>query len=159
MISVTQFRELIVRPALQSIGLYSISAEELVLGTALQESRLTYIKQLGRGPALGFFQMEPATFSDIWVNYLKYNRALGERVEKLAITPATDPNNLIYSLPFAAAMCRVHYLRVPEALPEQGDYEGQAEYWKEHYNTFLGAGTEEGYLESWLAYSGVRSSS
>jgi len=153
MLEVHQFRELVVRPALKAIKAWSPAAEELVLGTALQESRLIYIKQLGRGPALGVFQMEPATHDDIWKNYLKYKTDLAKNVGKLS--HAVNSRSLITDLLYAAAMTRVHYLRVPEPLPAEGDFEGQAAYWKDHYNTYLGAGTEEEYLESWHSYSGI----
>lgn len=154
MIDVVQFRDLVVQPALKAIGLYSPAAEELVLGTAIQESGLRYIHQLGKGPALGLFQMEPATYLDIWHNYLVYKEALAMNVTKLAHNLA--PEAMITDMLFAAAMCRVHYRRVKDPLPEQGDYEAQAAYWKEHYNTFQGAGTEEEYLDNWYAHSGVK---
>ncbi len=53
MINTTQFRDLVVRPTLKQINLYSASAVELLMGTAVQESRLTYLQQLDEGPALG----------------------------------------------------------------------------------------------------------
>ena len=152
MIDVKQFRELIIRPALKKIKLWSPAAEELLLGTALQESRLKYIKQLGTGPACGVFQMEPATHDDIWKNYLKYKPDLASAVAKLS--HSVNAQSLITDLLYAAAMTRIHYLRVPEALPAEGDIDGMAECWKEHYNTYLGAGTEEEYIESWYSYSG-----
>lgn len=154
MISIPQFRELILQPALTVIGIHSPAAEELVLGTALQESRLQYIKQLGNGPALGFFQMEPATHEDIWKNYLAYHDDMAEKAKSLA-APTTaahpSPNEMIGNLWYAAAMCRIHYRRVPDALPAAGDVPGMAAYWKEFYNTYLGAGTEEEYEENWFA--------
>jgi hypothetical protein len=153
MLDVYQFRELVVAPGLKAIKAWSPAAEELVLGTALQESRLKYIKQLGNGPALGVFQMEPATHDDIWKNYLKYKPELAVGASKLS--HSVNSRSLITDLLYAAAMCRIHYLRVPDALPAEGDFEGQAAYWKDHYNTYLGAGTEEEYLESWYSYSGV----
>ena len=157
MISIPQFRELILKPALTVVDAYSPAAEELVLGTALQESRLEFIKQLGGGPALGLFQMEPNTHEDIWVNYLAYNDELADKVKSLAApTTANHPsaNELIGNMWYAAAMCRVHYRRVPEALPAAGDVPGMAAYWKEYYNTYLGAGTEEEYEENWFANMG-----
>ena len=36
----------------------------------------------------------------------------------------------------------------PEALPEAGDLEGQAAFWKQHYNTPLGAGTVGKYMSA-----------
>ena len=157
MINIPQFRELILRPALTVIGYHSDAAEELVLGTALQESRLTYIKQLGSGPALGVFQMEPATHDDIWENWLAYKDDVAEKLLTLAAPNNGEhpsANELIGNLWYAAAMCRIHYVRRPEALPEAGDVPGQAAYWKEHYNTYLGAGTEDEYEEVWFQHMG-----
>ena len=151
MINVPQFKNLVVEPALRAIGLYSEAAAELVLGTGIQESRLMYLKQLGGGPALGVFQMEPATHKDIWQNYLAYRQDLAMDVAKLGHSVA--PEALTTDLLYAAAMCRVHYLRVPVALPAAGDFEAQAAYWKEYYNTFLGSGTEDEYLEHWNTFS------
>jgi len=153
MLHVEHFKTLIIQPALERIGLYSESASQLLLGTALQESNLRYLKQLGNGPALGLFQMEPATHDDIWNNFLLYRGVLADKVEVLA--PGYDAAPMVWNLIYAAAMCRVHYYRVPEALPAAGDYEAQANYWKRFYNTELGAGTREEYLVNWYALSGV----
>ena len=49
-------------------------------------------------------------------------------------------------------MCRVHYYRVSEALPEENDIEGMARYWKKYYNTPLGAGTEEEFIHNYKEY-------
>ena len=49
--------------------------------------------------------------------------------------------NLATNLMYGAAVCRLCYYRKPDALPAAGDIEGQAAFWKQHYNTLLGAGT------------------
>jgi len=108
---------------------------------------------LGNGPALGLFQMEPATHDDIWNNFLVYRIELGKKVDALAVD--TDSIAMVFNLIYAAAMCRVHYYRVPEALPDAGDYEAQAKYHKKFYNTELGSSTVEQYLKNWYALSGV----
>ena len=75
-----QLRNLI-RRVLIGIGGYSEEAENLLMGTAAQESALgEYIRQLGNGPALGIFQMEPETFDDIVRNYLSYRPDLCRKV-------------------------------------------------------------------------------
>ena len=157
MLDINQFRELVIKPALTVIDGHSPAANELVLGTALQESRLQYIKQLGNGPALGFFQMEPNTHEDIWTNFLSYRKELAEKVMSLAATTTAhhpSSNELIGNMWYGAAMCRIHYMRVPDPLPKAGDVPGMAMYWKEHYNTHLGSGTEEEYEENWFANMG-----
>ena len=44
-----QLRDLVIRPTLKRLGLWSTAAEELVLGTGIQESGLQYLQQLGAG--------------------------------------------------------------------------------------------------------------
>ena len=152
MIDLGQFREYVIDPVLEEMSMYSVAASELLLGTAIQESRLTYLVQLGGGPALGVFQMEPATFRDIWTNYLAYRPSISKSVQSIAGVTAAEhatAKQMVWHLAFAAAMCRVHYRRVAEAMPPAGDRPAQAAYWKEYYNTPLGAGTEAEYLENW----------
>lgn len=151
MIDIKQFRDHVVDPTLEQLGLYSIAASELVLGTALQESKLTYLVQLGGGPALGVCQMEEATHDDIWRSFLAYR----ERLRLELQTMGRSAIELTWNLRYSVAMCRVHYRRVRHPLPEAGDLEGQAHYWKQHYNTELGKGTVEEYCRSWQATRGV----
>ena len=61
------------------------------------------------------------------------------------IAPAFSDENLATNLMYGAAVCRLCYYRQPEALPEAGDIEGQAAFWKQHYNTPFGAGTVSKY--------------
>lgn len=139
----------VIRPVLKNLDLWSEAAERLVLGTACQESECgRWLHQLGGGPALGIFQMEPATWDDIATNFLVYRKELDAKVEKWAcVQGPLDAEEMIGNLYYATAMCRVHYLRVPEPIP---DYlGGQAAYWKKYYNTELGRGTVQEYLNSW----------
>lgn len=125
----------------------------LLLGTAIQESRLTYLKQKGGGPALGLFQIEPATFNDIYNRYLKREdkKELLGRVQQF--TTAQDVRDqVIGNIPFAVVIARVRYLMVPEALPAHDDLQALAEYWKAHYNTSRGAGTVQGFIENYKFY-------
>jgi len=142
----------VIRPTLKSLDLWSIEAEQLVLGTACQESECgRWLKQLGGGPAVGIYQMEPATHDDIWKNFLEYKEVL---VDKLAAFYFDgNSNELVGNLYYATAMCRIHYLRVPEAIPV--GLRKQAEYWKRFYNTELGAGTIDEYIQSWERFVGT----
>ena len=143
-----QFARLVVRPALETLELWSPAAERLVLGTALTESNLDYIEQLGGGPALGYFQMEPATADDIWKNYLWYRSELLWKVMVLSVSDIDRTAQLAGNAYFGAALCRVHYYRVPAALPAVDDSAGLADYWKRYYNTSKGAGTPEHFLRA-----------
>ena len=142
-----QLTDLVIRPTLKRLGLWSTAAEELVLGTGIQESGLQYLQQLGGGPASGIWQMERATHDDIWTNFLHYRTKLGLNV--LGPYAKPDHTRLVWDLAYACALCRVHYLRSPSVLPSAGDIVGQAAFWKRWYNTPLGKGTEEQYIANW----------
>lgn len=128
----------VVRQALSHIGQWSEHAEELVMLTAAAESNLRYVVQIGGGPARSHFQIEKATERDIFDNYLAYRKDLRQRVIELRdLTPlSSDPlrDNPLYS----AALCRIHYRRVPERLPFKDDVVGMAKYHKKYFNTSQG---------------------
>ena len=130
---------------------YSLHAENLVLGTAAQESAYgKYAVQIGGGPARGKFQMEEATHNDIWKNFLKYKPRLAKLV--LSISGLTEPdfNALEKNDIYACAMCRVHYFRVKEPIPTT--LNGYAYYWKQYYNTHEGKGTISEFINNYLKY-------
>lgn len=144
MIDPKHFRIYVIRPTLKHLGLWSYAAELLVLGTALVESRLTYLHQIG-GPALGVFQIEPKTHDDVWKNYLLHRDKLAKSVVGLS-TPFLNSDQLAWNFGYGAAMCRIIYWRRPEPLPSALDIQGMGAYWKAHYNTHLGEGTVQGWM-------------
>jgi hypothetical protein len=146
-----QLLNYIIRPVLRDLGLWSEPAERLVLGTACQESACgQYVHQI-EGPALGIYQCEAASHDDIWDNYLDFNLDLSKKVQRWYINTTNElsdelPGNLYY----ATAMCRIHYLRVPEPIPDT--LPGQAALWKLRYNTPKGKGTVEEYIHNWRRF-------
>lgn len=142
-----QLRTYVIAPVLTHLGLYSQEAENLLVGTACAESLCGKYLHQQNGPALGLYQMEPATAKDIMDNFLKYKPDLCKKVKDLMIPSITLEENLIGNLYFATAMCRVHYLRDKEPIPTTK--EGMANMWKRVYNTPLGKGTVEGFLRKW----------
>lgn len=144
-----QLRHEIVRPALQLIGMYSPAAECLVMGTAAQESRLAYVRQI-KGPALSLWQMEPATHDDIWQHWLVYKPDVQQDVlAAIYVNTPPDAERLVWDLRYGAIMCRLHYRRQPEALPAPDDIWSMAAYWKRTYNTALGKGTEQEFVRNY----------
>lgn len=150
----SDFLNQVIRPALTAINLDSPAAEQLLLATALQESDLRATVQLGGGPALGYFQMEPATHDDIWANFLRYRVELAASLRDLAGIAAGTPRAALLASNhrYAAAMTRVHYMRVPAPLPPAGDAAAMAAYWKDHYNTAGGAGSTAQFMRKWASY-------
>lgn len=164
MIRAAHFRNLLVRPVLQRLSLanpklYSQAAENLLMGTAAQESGLGYnMHQIGGGPALGAFQIEPATFLDIMDRYLKResNEGIREQVEYFCYrgVKANDPQQLITNLPLGCAVARIRYWMEPDPLPDAFDLGGLAEYWDIHYNANPEHGTEQEFIENYRGFVG-----
>ncbi len=166
---VDDFRELVVRPALQLLAetadkprLWSPAAENLVVGTAVHESgglrhlwqkdangvRLTH-EQAGRG----LFQIQPETHSDLWQSYLNYHPTLADALTDLAANHRfSDDMELVGNLPYAAAVCRLIYWRKRPPLPPADDIEGLGRYWKAHYNTAEGGGTAAQFIFNYRTY-------
>src|SRR6185369_5669757 len=113
-INASQLREFIISPVLAKFGAgwdNSRAVELLVLTAATESKGGTYLKQI-RGCALGIYQMEPATYDDIWDNFL-----IGEnyRMARLLLNacglkdrPAAEC--MMHNLYFATGMARLHYL-------------------------------------------------
>jgi len=150
----SQFGKLIARVIAEQ-NLYSDTALNLLLGTAAQESHLgTYLRQLGGGPALGVFQMEPSTEADIWNNYLFFGRA-DKRKAIYKISGVRSANNngaLEWNIAYAICMARLQYRRIKEPFPNSFDIVGMAKYYKSYYNTLLGKGTEQEFIQNYIKY-------
>jgi len=150
----------IIQPTLDKMGwsgspiaINSRAAAQLLLGTALVESRLVFLRQL-QGPALGFYQMEPRTYKDIcrWLDTKIGLKEILQTTNYCEILPPVEA--LQWNLRLATQFARLHYFRVQERLPDYDDIWAQAAYWKKHYNTSRGKGTVEKYLTIWDRYVG-----
>lgn len=143
MFKYNQFKEVIVRPVLDDLQMYSENAETLLMFTAGAESLGgTYLTQV-KGPALGVFQCEPDTHYDIWFNFIKYRSGLMNIMAlKFAVNNIPEAFRLVYDLRYAAAIARIHYLRVKEPLPNKDNIEAVYEYYKKYYNTVKGKSSQ-----------------
>lgn len=140
MLDYRQFRQYIVRDTLKLTPWWSQAAENLLLGTALVESNLIYLAQLGRisNGGLGVYQCEKATYNDV-CHYLKQRPELASPILQLCHYDDFPPaEHLIHDLRLATFICRMHYWRVPEALPKLDDAPGLANYHKRFYNSASG---------------------
>lgn len=143
--NVTQFRELIERVLRSRRELYSISAVNLLLGTGAQESACgTYLRQLGGGPAMGAFQMEPQTFDWLKVKYRDFYPEIMHAVF----------DRLEWDLWLAIFMARLRYRVDPKPLPAPSDLRALAHYYKRVFNTAAGAATPEQFISSWAQHIG-----
>ena len=156
-----QLRELVIRPTLRYLDPeipYSETAVELLMMTAAHESHLGhYIAQV-KGPALGIYQMEPATEADIYDNFLDFRKTLWNKMEAItgtAILLDRDGEDLIHNVAYATAMARVHYFRDPQALPsgslsDEGTIRELAHYAKRVFNTELGKAHADNYYNAYM---------
>lgn len=155
MIDPIQMRDYIVRPVLRHLEPeipYTLAAEQLLLGTAAQESRLGYLHQLGRGPAVGIWQMEPFTHDDLWrTTLLGASNPLARKVRTLELPDwyGNDAKEMAGNLYYACAMARVFYRRIQAPLPPVFDARAMGDYWKKYYNTVHGKGTVDEFIASW----------
>lgn len=152
--NVNQFRAEIVAPTLRALDMHSEAAVRLMVGTALVESGLDYLRQIGGGPALGVFQIEPATARDVLFRYLAMREELRRRVMDWL---CYDPLSLTHTLPsggetqlerrlkgdlhLGCVVARLKYWMDPRPLPDASDIPNLGGVWKDVYNTKAGAGT------------------
>ena len=153
MINIKELKEGIIEPVLLFLKLDNDirASMQQILGTSATESDLgKFRKQIGGGPALGIFQMEPLTHDDIWDNYLRYRTDIVDKIKVINDNPIYE--DLEYNDAYATAMCRIHYYRSSMLMPNADDIEAMAHMWKVVYNTKLGKGTEEKFIEKYNKY-------
>tara|TARA_R110000787_G_scaffold254663_2_gene359957 strand:- start:2199 stop:2726 length:528 start_codon:yes stop_codon:yes gene_type:complete len=151
---VKDFREQVVRPALQFMdkyipGMYSEAAENLMVGTALMESDISYLVQKG-GPALGVYQVEPETYIDITQRYFSVSefRTQFESIFwDLGYTGTTNKEHLIFDLRYATIIARIKYFMAPTPLPDADDIHALGHYWDDIFN----ANPDVGFADQWEA--------
>ena len=130
------------------MGLYSEDAVDLVYKTGNAETGYRHLKQMGGGPAIGFWQVEPATLIDIIDNYVKYRPGLAEGLKSLGFNKSDMETRVMSNIALQAVFCRLKYKRDKYPLPKANDLKEQAEYWKRVYNTHLGKGTVKHFMEA-----------
>jgi len=138
----------------------SKDAVSLIWSTGLVESGYKYLKQLGSGPAKGFFQIEPDSCVSAVENYFRYRKSLMVKAATISNTPdslwgSTDKQRwadvLESNIVAGILHCRIKYWRAPERMPSS--IEGYAKYWKKHYNTYKGKGEVEHFLKKVEKYA------
>lgn len=156
MINAEHLRLHVIRPTLEYLDpviKYSEAAENLIMGTCAQESNMgEFLVQLGNGPALGIYQMEPSTIEDIECNYLSFRRDLSDRIDMFSGESLPTRLDFVTNLAYATAFCRAHYYRRAEPLPDKDDVIGMSHYWKSYWNTIKGKGTVDQFVENYIHY-------
>lgn len=144
------FRELVEKSLNMAMLPYTPHTINQILGTAAVESDyFSFSQQLGGGPALGYFQCEPATRKDIIDNYLKYKPRLRKRLENAFGDLNVTDEYFLLNIPLQVVFCYLHYTRYNAW---GNDVYGYASAWKRTYNTYKGAGTVEKFMIKYHKY-------
>lgn len=150
-----QLYDYIIKPTHKFMGGKYESDESnfISLCTSAIESDCGEFNEQINGPALSWWQIEPVTHADIWLNCdaLK-NKEFAERILLLAGGHKVYSHDLLLKSPmYACAMARLKYSMDPQALPKYNggtalDLDVFYRYYKRVYNTELGAST----FQKWL---------
>ena len=130
------------------------AVQQLVFTVGAEVGGRDIRRQIG-GPALSWWQIEPATAIDCDSSWLRYRPAVRDAIYR-HLSHGMSLVDGLYDDPLVAAMiARVWYRRQPfKSFAWPDDIGGQARIWKEHYNTPLGKGTEREAVERYMAWVG-----
>tara|TARA_Y100000401_G_scaffold115007_1_gene117932 strand:- start:1110 stop:1577 length:468 start_codon:yes stop_codon:yes gene_type:complete len=129
---------------LRDLNMYSEDAALLVYRTGMAESGFRHLEQI-KGPAVGFFQVEPDTINDTIDNYLKFRPKRLNHLVKHGLDLEEPVMSVLSSIYLQIAFCRYKYWRSPDPIPN--GLVKQAKYWKKIYNG-PGKGTVEHFVDA-----------
>lgn len=133
------------------------NAVELLMLTAAAESECgTFIEQWRTGPALGIYQIEPATYDDLFENFLSYREDLQDKVDAVCLNQNVNWQNwklhLKGNLLYQTVIARLQYWRFPEGLPHHRELSLLARYYKKYWNTYRGKASVEEAINKYHKY-------
>ena len=137
--------------ALYRLDCYSDDALALVVRTGMAESGYRALRGYGESnPAIGFWQIEPATLYDMMRNYLIYRSKYTNALKGLGMEFKGDDIEIsvMANMAVQAGLCRLHYRRDSKPLPPWDNLEEQGRYWKRVYNTHKGRGTVKHFMKA-----------
>lgn len=124
---------------------------ELLFGTACTETQLSPRFQDSGGYAIGLFQIEYATFKDLWKRSIpKNNPDLYVAIQKKYSRFSSGEiffEDLQINDELCAVFARMKYAQIKSPIPPASDAKAQASYYKKYYNTPLGKASADAYLE------------
>lgn len=128
-------RELIIADTLRYLDDWSLAGENLLLGTAIQESGMGFCLKSGR--QLGLYHISPAAHRAVWDHYLVLLPDKASTVRGLAGQHSFVENphkELITNLRYATAIAWYIYRKAGINLPCAEDLEGLAKIWHRHFH-------------------------
>jgi hypothetical protein len=129
-------RELVVRPTLQQLNEWSPAAENLLLGTAAQESQLGFIIHTSHIKGAGLYRISEQTHTQVWDEFLITDPELASRIRGLASQQQFlkfPHHELITNLGYATGIAWMVYKRNALQLPDENDIAQLAHCWQTNY--------------------------
>ncbi|AOS97399.1 hypothetical protein AUP74_01969 [Microbulbifer aggregans] len=136
-ICLDELRLLVIRPTLKHLRAWSAGMENLLLGTAAQESQLGFHLKQGRRHGLGIYQIQPHTHREIWDDYLIGHPALASKVRGLASQRdfLDHPHSeLTTNLRYATAIAWLIYRAADADKVAEDDVPTMARLWHQHFH-------------------------
>lgn len=135
-ISAQSLREYVIRPTLTNLGIWDLSLETLLLGTAATHSQLGQILCSPQIEALGLYGLTAKAHWLLWDTYLVNNPDLASKIRGLASQHQflQKPDyELITNLTYASAVAGVWYLS--KSIKRDGNYtlDSLADLWYDAY--------------------------
>lgn len=129
------FRKLIIRPTLQRMGKWSLSLENLLLGSAGQASQLGIQLQFELG--IGVYCIHRELHKKVWDEYFAFDADLASLVRGFASQRQflSDPDmELAINLAYATAIAWGVYAHSNAEIPSDPDnIEALADCWHQHF--------------------------
>ena len=156
MFDITQFREDILTPALEGLQFREVELKELLVFTcAVESAGGTYVKQI-KGPALGIYQLEPNTFTDLWFNYILRKPDIVNLLSlNLGVHRLPDPIEIVTDLKLATAFCALLY-KYRKASIKSTNPNDLWDVYKPLYNTEKGAATKDNSIAAYYKFTGQK---
>ena len=129
-------REAIIRPTLEVLGEWSQNAENLLLGTAAQESQLGFRLHSESDNGLGLYRISARTHTQIWDKFLINDPNLASTLRGLASQQQflkKTHHELIVNLSYATGVAWMIYKHHGLILPYNPSVYELAQSWASYY--------------------------
>ena len=152
MFDINQFRQDILSPTLEALQIRDLSFKELLVFTcAVESAGGTYVRQI-KGPALGIYQIEPNTFTDLWHNYILRKPDIVNLLSlNLGLHRMPELDEIITDLKLATALCALLY-KYRKAQINSFHPEDLWSVYKPLYNTEKGSANKEDAIAAYYKF-------
>lgn len=152
-ICASELRHYVVRPTLKHMGMWSQTAENLLLGTAARESGLGFHLKQANTQALGIYQISPKMHRNIWDHFLATKSDLSSLVRGLASQREflSHPHHeLATNLAYATAIAWLIYWRtgIDFKAIDSKEIKSLGKVWQKNFHSRC-PGTVESFMHSY----------